>query len=121
VKTSITPTYDSRQTGPRYWVTTEIDGKAIEFQRPIDDPFVRKTVNIDWRWFSWLPWPSRKLTVTVLVGADRELMDDVLELDDNQLVAGRSRRVEFNAGMHRALADAAVDEELREMTEEAQT
>lgn len=40
---SIQPTYDSRETGPRYNVTTQIGDRTIGFQVPTEDPFVRTT------------------------------------------------------------------------------
>ncbi len=76
------PTYDSRATGPRYWVTTEIAGRAAGFRKPLDDPFIRHTVTIGWpRLLAGLL--HGRLRVTVTVGAPSDLMDDVLDLDLN--------------------------------------
>lgn len=92
---SIEATYDSRETGPRYHVTTRIDDRTIAFQRPIDDPFVRTTVHV-----SLLDLLRgvlrRRLTVEVIVGGHPDTVNDVLELDDNTLIAGSTRRREFN-------------------------
>lgn len=106
---SVRATYDSRETGPRYWVTTTIDGKPVEFRQPLSDPFVRKTVNLEWRLVSWLPWPRHRVTVEVTVGADPELMNDVLELDDNTLIPGRTRKEAFRQSMHGKLAAFAQE------------
>jgi hypothetical protein len=103
---SVRATYDSRKTGPRYWVTTSIDGKPVEFQRPLDDPFVRKTVNIEWRPIAWLPWPRLRVSVEVTVGGDVEVMNDVLELDENTLIAGRTRKAAFQQSMYQKLLAA---------------
>jgi hypothetical protein len=116
MKTSITPTYDSRETGPRYWVTTRVGDRVIAFHQPLDDPFARTWVNLSVRDLL-LGVLRRGLKVEVTIGADSDVMDDVLELDSNQLVLGRTRRAEFNGQLHRALSTVAVDEELREITE----
>lgn len=104
LKPSVRATYDSRETGPRYWVTTTIDDKPVEFRRPLDDPFVRKTVNLEWRPVKWLPWPRLRAKVEVTVGADPELMNDVLELDENTLIPGRTRAAAFRQSMHGKIA-----------------
>jgi hypothetical protein len=101
---SVRATYDSRKTGERYWVTTTIDGKPVEFRRSVPDPFVRKTVNLEWRPVKWLPWPRLRVTIEVTVGADLELMNDVLELDENTLITGRTRKEAFQQSMHGKLA-----------------
>lgn len=100
---SIRATYDSRETGPRYHVTTTVNGRLVgKFMSPIEDPFVRQTVTVG--------WPDllrgllrRSLEVVVTVGGDNEIVNDVLELDDNCLVPGRSRRREFNADLTRSM------------------
>lgn len=102
LRRSIKPTYDSRETGPRYHVTTRVDSKTIGFQQPITDPFVRQTVTVG--------WPDllrallrRRMTVEVIVGGDRDVMNDVLELDGNTLVPSSTRRQEFNAQLNAAI------------------
>lgn len=104
LRPSVRSTYDSRETGPRYWVTTAINGRQTEARRMLDDPFVRHTVKV------YLGWGDRLRAlfgkpqeVTVTVGADKDLMDDVLELDENQLIAGRTRRAAFHSHMNEAL------------------
>lgn len=42
MRESIAPTHDSRETGPRYYVTTQLGDRTIAFRQPIEDPFVRK-------------------------------------------------------------------------------
>jgi hypothetical protein len=108
---SIQPTYDSRETGDRYHVTSRIGDRTITFQEPISDPFVRTTVTVG--------WPDilrgllrRRLTVTVLVGGDPQIIDDVLELDANTLVSGSTRRDEFNQGIHAALGSLGAFDDL---------
>jgi hypothetical protein len=106
LKTSIAPTYDSRETGKRYSVATWVGHKFVD-RHELDDPFVRHEVRIGWTTLL-RGLLRRKLTVVVLVSADKELMDDVLELDANALVLGRSRRVEFDKGMHVALSESVA-------------
>lgn len=99
---SIVGTYDSRETGDRFHVTTSIGDRTITFQQRVPDPFVRATVRVG--------WPDllrgllrRRLTVDVVVGGDLDVMNDVLELDNNTLVPGSSRRREFNAQVSDAI------------------
>jgi len=102
VRNSIRPTYDSRETGPRYHVTTRIGDRTIEFQKRVDDPFVSHRVTIG--------WPDllrgllrRRLAVTVMVGGDPDVINDVLELDDNQLVPGSTRQAAFRSHVNEAI------------------
>lgn len=111
MRQSIQPTYDSRETGPRYHVTSRVDDRTIVFREPIEDPFVRHTVH--------LRWPDllrgllrRRLSVTVLVDGDPDVMNDVMELDANTLVPDSTRQAEFQAGIHdamRRMADTESD------------
>lgn len=100
-KKSIQPTYDSRKTGLRYHVTTTINNRVIgTFRERIADPFVRQTVTVTW--LDLLHGLLRgRVVVEVMVGGDPDVMNDVLELDANALVPGRSRRADYT---HDALA-----------------
>lgn len=116
----IDPIYDSRETGPRYHVTSQIEDETIAFQVPSEDPFIRQTVRIHWRdLLSHLLHFRRFLTVTVIVGADLDVMEAVLELDGNYLgPPGSKRRREFNEQLGKAMVQHVDDEEFREITEE---
>jgi hypothetical protein len=99
---SVRATYDSRETGPRYHVTSWLGDRPVAFQHPVDDPFVNHTVTIG--------WPDllrgllhRHLTVTVVVGGDPEVMDDVMELDGNNLVPGRTRQAAHRSHINEVL------------------
>lgn len=99
---SIEATYDSRETGYRYHVTTRVGDRTIGFQKRVPDPFVRTTVTVGVLdllrgLFGW------GLAVTVIVGADQDVVDDVLELDDNTLISGSTRRAEFDKFMGKAI------------------
>ena len=99
---SIEPTYDSRETGPRYHVTVALNDKPIKFMHKIDDPFVTETIHVHWT--DLLRGLLRRgLKVSVSVGGDREICDDVLELDADTLVPGSTRRQEFNASLNRSM------------------
>lgn len=104
---SIAPTYDSRDTGPRFHVTTRIDDRTLGFRDPVPDPFVRWRLHVGirdlLRGLFVTVFRVRRFTVEVIIGADKELMDDVLELDANTLIPNSTRWQE-----HRDfLADAA--------------
>jgi hypothetical protein len=101
---SIDATYDSRDTGDRFHVTTQIGDRTIAFQRRVPDPFVRTTVTVGIRDALRALLRRRPVEVTVIVGGDREAVNDVLELDYNTLTPGSTRRVEWNQHVHDVLA-----------------
>lgn len=101
---SVKATYDSRETGPRYHVTTRINGRTLTFQEPAPDPFARTTVVVSWRDALRGLLLRGRLVVEVLVGGDRSIVNDVLELDENTLIHGRSRKAAFQQSMHGKLA-----------------
>lgn len=101
-RNSIRATYDSRETGPRYHITTRLGDRTIAFQERIPDPFARHTVTVGWRDLLRGLW-RRELKVTVIIDADRDLMEDVLELDDNYLGANCTRRDAFNSHVNEAI------------------
>lgn len=113
LRQSIQPTYDSQETGSRYHVTTRLGDRTIEFQKPLTDPFVRHTVHVGWRDLM-KGLLRRRLSVTVLIGADTDLMDDVLELDANTLIPNSTRRQEWDAGMNKRLVRWAKSAEAAE-------
>jgi hypothetical protein len=106
---SVRATYDSRETGPRYHVTATVDGRPVSWRHRIPDPFVRQTVRVGWWDLLRGLLCCRSVVVEVMVGGDKEVVDDVLELDGNALVPGRSRRVEFRQAVHLAIADFGRD------------
>lgn len=112
---SINPTYDSRETGARYHVSSRVDDRPVMVMEPVDDPFVRHTVHLGW-WDLLRGLLRRRLSVTVIVGGDRDIVEDVLELDNNYLGQGdTSRRREFNTGLNRDMFGplaARVDREI---------
>jgi hypothetical protein len=106
LRNSIRATYDSRETGPRYHVTYKVDGKVIEWEKPLDDPFGRFTVHLGWRDLLRGLF-RRSLAVEVLVGGDPEAVNDVLELDDNALVPNSTRRAAFHSHLNEAVGRMA--------------
>lgn len=106
MRESIAPTYDSRETGPRYHVTTRLDDRTIAFQEPIEAPFVRHTVHLGMRDLLH-GLLRRRLDVVMIVGGDPDIVNDVLELDDNALVPGSTRHRDFRRGIHHKIARIA--------------
>jgi hypothetical protein len=84
---SVQPTYDSRETGDRYTISTTVNGEVIDYEAPLTDPFVRHTVHIDLRdLLRWLPrllWRRQPLDVVVRVSGDSAIIQDVIGLDAN--------------------------------------
>lgn len=112
------PIYDSRETGPRFHITSWVGGRLIAFQHRIEDPFVNHTIQIGWKDLLRALLTRRSLKVNVVVGGDHDLMEAVLELDGNYL--GRSdseRRKAFNGQLNTAIGGFADDEEFREITQ----
>jgi hypothetical protein len=104
VRNSIRATYDGRETGAPYWVTSEIGDRTICFRQPAADPFVRHTVTVGlWDALREL-LRHRRIRVTVCVGGEHDRINDVLELDDNTLVPGSStRRAAWNSHINERL------------------
>jgi hypothetical protein len=117
IRQSIQPTYDSRETGDRYHVTTFVDDRVISWRTPIADPFVRQTVRVHWR---DLLRGLRKggLKVEVQVFADIDVINDVMELDANTLLPNSTRRAEWDAGMNQRLVRASKEAEAASGDEE---
>lgn len=114
MRQSIEPTYDSRETGPRYHVTYKLDGHVITWQQRLDDPFVRAALHISWldRLKSLL---RRDMEVEVLLGADPEVIEDVMELDSNYLASiPNTRREEHRRDIHKAMLRMGKEEEAAE-------
>lgn len=104
IRQSIRSTYDSRETGPRYHVTYTVNDKTITFQQPIEDPFVHGTVTVG-RCDLFKGWLRGNLKVSMNVGGDRDIQNDVLELDENQLVANSTRAQTFRSHIAERLGE----------------
>lgn len=97
---SIDATYDSRDTGHRFHVTTQVGDNTIAFRERVPDPFVRHTVTVGlWDALRFL-LRGRPVEVTVIVDGDREVVNDVMELDYNTLVPGSTRRDDWDQHVH---------------------
>lgn len=97
---SIDATYDSRDTGNPFHVTSRIGDRTIRFQHRIPDPFVRTTVRVGlWDALRALLC-GRPVEVTVIVGGDTKAVNDVMELDYNTLIPGSTRRDDWNQHLH---------------------
>jgi hypothetical protein len=71
---------------PGYNVTTRVAGEVIGWREPVDDPFIRHTVYVGWRDLL-RALRRRVLVVEVLVDADRDTINAVMDL-------GRQRQPE---------------------------
>jgi hypothetical protein len=107
MRQSIQPTYDHRETGDRFTVETRINGRRLN-EITTRDPFVHHRVVIGWR--DLLSFALRGREVTVIVGGDRTIVDDVMELDADCLTFGSTRREEWNAEINRSLASLSERE-----------
>lgn len=108
---SVEATYDSRDTGDRFHVTSQVGNRTIGFRRPVPDPFVRVIVSVGLQDALRALLRFRPIKVTVIVGADPEVMDDVLELDYNTLITGRTRRDDWNAHVRDVLTMAGREDD----------
>lgn len=106
LRNSVRATYDSRETGYPYHVTTLIGNRTIEFRKRVPDPFVSHRVMVGWPDLLRALW-RRRLVVTVMVDGDRQVVDDVMELDDNNLVPGRTRQAAFRSHVNEAIGRIA--------------
>lgn len=104
---SIPPTYDHRETGDRYTVTTwECDRKLST--TAITDPFVSQTVHVR-GWRNALRVLFRRYKVCVTVSGDHSIIEDVMELNNDYTGEhGSSRRVEWDSQLQGALLDFAA-------------
>ena len=105
LRLSIQPTYDHRQTGNRYSVSSWVGDCQVAKRVSIRDPFVRHTIHIHW-------WNAIKcllckgrITVRVQLDGDDDIVNDILELDADYLLQGSTRRVEFKAALETALGN----------------
>lgn len=100
---SVRATYNSVESGPQFHVTTYVGDRNVSFQEPIADPFVRSTVHVGWWDVLRQLARHRSVRVTVVVGGTRERVHDVLELDDQTLIPGRSRHAAFQSAINARL------------------
>lgn len=107
LRQSITPTYDRQKTGDRFTVDTWVGDRRVSSGR-VSDPFIHTKVTVGWR--DLLRGLLRRtLVVTVVVGGDREIVEDVIELDSDYLGCTYStRRKEWDAHMDQRLGDFAA-------------
>ena len=105
LRLSIEPTYDHRKTGHRFFVSSRVADYVTADRIPIQDPFVRHSVKIHW-------WDAIKcllnfgrIEVTFYIDGDREIIEDVMELDGNYIGQNSTRRAEFTNGIEKALSN----------------
>jgi hypothetical protein len=100
---SIQPTYDATKTGDRFTLETRLNGRRLS-QEKMPDPFVNTTVHVGW--WDRLRCLFGGLSVNVIVSGDREICEDVLELNadylgprDSTRRRGMGRRVATRLGL----------------------
>lgn len=109
LRLSINPTYDHRDTGDRFTVSSSIGGVTICDEKPIRDPFVSHTIRIHWRdALKCLFW-NREIKVCVRVSGDSEICEDVMELDGDYIGHGSTRRAEWNSSIEKSLSEEGED------------
>lgn len=104
---SIEPTYDSRETGERFTIETRENDVRLD-HKPMPDPFVNHTVHVR-GWRNALRVLRRRYHLTVAVGGDREIVEDVSELDGNY--TGRhdsTRKSDWHDELNGKLGDFAA-------------
>lgn len=107
-RASIRPTYDHRETGDRFYVETRVDGRLVSTTQ-LTDPFVNHTVTVGWRDLL-RGLLHRRLRVQMYLGGDRDIVEDVCELNDDYLgLQNSSRRREWNAHIQDSLANLGND------------
>jgi hypothetical protein len=109
LRPSVKATFDSAEGGSPYWVTTSVNGVQLGERTSIPDPFVRQTVRLHWWDAVKALLSGGRVEVEVTVSAPVEIMNDVLELDDANLIPGRTRQAAFRQSMHGKLMAARDD------------
>jgi hypothetical protein len=105
---SIEPTYDHRQTGDRFTVAYLVNGRRIN-EESITDPFVRGRVTVSWRDIVRSLLRRRRLEVEFRVDGDRDIIEDIMELDANYRgIYDSTRRQQANAEIEHALERLAM-------------
>lgn len=104
---SIQPTYDRLKTGDRFTLEIRENDRRLSLAT-IPDPFHNTTIRPR-GWRVALAVLLRRYKVTVIVGGDPEIVEDVTELDSDYLGRfGSSRRQEWDAQMNQSLGDFAA-------------
>lgn len=104
---SIEPTYDHRKTGDRFTVETRENDSHVDLKR-MPDPFLNHTVHVR-GWRNAFRVLLCRYKLTVLVGGDQDIVEDVCELNnDYKGVPGSTRRREWEKQFDRGLHDFAA-------------
>lgn len=89
--------------GDRYRITTTVDDRRVS-ETHMRDPFAHHRVTVGWCDLLRGVF-RRKVVVVVVLDADPEMVEDVLELDADYLGKhGSTRRAEWNRHVLEALA-----------------
>lgn len=107
LRQSIAPTYDSRETGPRFTVETRVNNRSIK-EESIGDPFINTTVVVGWKDVLRAALSLKRLRISVHVRGDNNIIEDVMELDANHIGYHSTRREEFQGSIEKALERIAM-------------
>lgn len=100
---SVEATYDSVKDGFQYRVATSVNGKHVSSTK-IADPFVNHSVNISF--LDTLKGLFRGgVKIHVSVYGAREVMEDVMELDNQYIGANRTRKQDWDKSLNQKLSD----------------
>lgn len=106
---SIDPTYNHAETGDRFSIETRLNDRRIEM-KSMSDPFVHHRVTVGWLDALRSLLRHGRVVITVIVGGDAAIVEDVLELNDDYAGQhGSSRRREFKAQINDALGRLGRD------------
>lgn len=108
LRLSINPTYDSRETGPRYTIQTFIADRFLDV-KPLADPFVRHTIRVSVLDAIWSILRHGSVVVSVNINGHQSIVEDVMELDANYIGHGSTRRAEWTTSIETALREVAND------------
>lgn len=104
---SIQPTYDRSKTGDRFTLEIRENGQRLSVES-MSDPFHNTRIHPR-GWRAALGVLLRRYEVTVIVGGDHDIVEDVMELDDDYKGEhGSTRRTEWDGQFQRALVDFAA-------------
>lgn len=107
IRQSIEPTYDRTKTGDRFTLEIRENGKRLSAER-MPDPFHNTTIHPR-GWRAALAVLLHRYKITVIVDGDRDIVEDVLELDDDYKGLPNSTRwQEWDQRVDRALGDFAA-------------
>lgn len=104
---SVQPTYNRQDTGDRFTLEIRENDQRVSFVR-MPDPFHNTTIRVR-GWRAAFAVLRGRCVLTVVVGGDQNIVEDILELDDDYRGAhGSTRRAQWDVSFQQALGDFAA-------------